>query len=78
LPRHHQRHKCADERIQLAIPRVFAVFGVDERFSNLNRNSLNVDKRINEAIAIAYYLESNDLIKFRDEKIMYPNVMKNI
>lgn len=53
-------------------------YGIDERFSNLNRNSLNVDKRINEAIAIAYYLESNDLIKFRDEKIMYPNVMKNI
>ncbi len=53
-------------------------YGIDERFSNLNRNGLNVDKRINEAIAIAYYLESNDLIKFRDEKIMYPNVMKNI
>ena len=53
-------------------------YGIDERFSNLNRNSSNVDKRINEAIAIAYYLESNDLIKFRDEKIMYPNVMKNI
>ena len=53
-------------------------YGIDERFSNLNRNNLNLDKRINEATAIAYYLEANELIKFRDEKVMYPNVMKNI